>query len=253
MRYYDMFRKLAEITVKSNTTLVWIANNNFERAYIEYRLGIKLPFIRVLRPLGVVGNEQNYEYPPDLPPPSLDTLLALNHSHTKVFHLLDEYTMPLLVVPNEHARYGGPATLRQFKAFLEFPYQVSTMKLYENLAAGVVMVVPAPQLLEEIWKNGNHKVFYFMQVLHSLPPSPHPHIPGFPAWSAHMDYYSPTFAPYIYYFKSFEELRWLGRMDAARLDWRDVREKRGRWYDDVRGKSREGWRGVWREMGYIWV
>ncbi|KAI9310349.1 hypothetical protein BDR26DRAFT_814530, partial [Obelidium mucronatum] len=39
--------------------------------------------------------------------------------------------------------YGGPKTLKKYKAYIEFPYQVSTMKLYENLAEGVLMLIPS--------------------------------------------------------------------------------------------------------------
>ncbi len=48
--------------------------------------------------------------------------------------------------------YGGPTKLAQYKAFITLPYQVSTMKMYENLAAGVVTFVPSPAYLKSIAK-----------------------------------------------------------------------------------------------------
>jgi hypothetical protein len=50
--------------------------------------------------------------------------------------------------------YGGPTTLAQYKAFITIPYQVSTMKMYQNLAAGVVTYVPSPGYLKTIAEVG---------------------------------------------------------------------------------------------------
>ncbi len=49
--------------------------------------------------------------------------------------------------------YGGPATLAKYKAYIEFPYQVSTMKFYENIAHGVVILVPTARFQEALMEG----------------------------------------------------------------------------------------------------
>ncbi|KAI9353698.1 hypothetical protein BDR26DRAFT_12008 [Obelidium mucronatum] len=258
-KFYRMFRDLARLTELSPNSIVWVANNNFERAYMEYRLGIRLPFIRVLRPLGVIGEDSQYSYPSDLPKPNDSTLIALNHSGSNVFRLLQKTNVPLLVIPNEHTNYGGPNALRQFKGFIEFPYQVSTMKFYENLASGVTMLIPTPQFLERIWLNRDHEVFYFMNVLRDLTPSfanlyrrsapLYPHVRGFPDWSGYMDYYAAEFAPYILYFDSFQELKDFAVMKNIRTN--EITEKQKEFYKQTQKSTIAEWKSIFRTMEYI--
>ncbi|KAJ3223399.1 hypothetical protein HDU81_009209 [Chytriomyces hyalinus] len=249
-RYYSLFHDLVEMQSKK---LFWVANNNFERAYMEHRLNIDMPFVKVLRPLGYTDiMDKSFHTPNNT------SILTLYHNHTNVFKLLATHQIPnLTIFPKEHAHYGGPQGLMGYKAYLEFPYQVSTMKLYENLAGGVVMLIPTPQFLEHIWKSNNHEILYHMWSLRRLPvrqwlhfkPQHHPHVPGFPQWSAYMDYYAPEFAPYLYYFGSWDELRVLASLDAQELDFRRVKEGAGAFYEDVRREGVKGWESL---FGEIW-
>ncbi|KAI8827710.1 hypothetical protein BJ741DRAFT_629096 [Chytriomyces cf. hyalinus JEL632] len=249
MRYYSLFHDL--VAMQSNQ-LFWVANNNFERAYMEHRLNINMPFVKVLRPLGYTDAMDKSLHTPDN-----TSILTLFHNHTNVFTLLKSEHIPnLTIFPKEHAHYGGPQGLTGYKAYLEFPYQVSTMKLYENLAGGVVMLIPTPQFLEHIWKSNNHEILYHMWSLRRLPvrqwlhlkPQHHAHVPGFPQWSAYMDYYAPEFAPYLYYFGSWEELRELASLDAWELDSRRVAEGRGMFYEHVRRDTVKGWESLFGEI-----
>ncbi|KAI8606841.1 hypothetical protein BC830DRAFT_1159934, partial [Chytriomyces sp. MP71] len=200
-----------------------------------------LPFVTVLRPLGYPSPVIK---PSDSLTPNSSSIFALYHNHTNVFVLMRKHAIPnLTVFSAEHAHYGGPQTLRNFKAYLEFPYQVSTMKLYENLAAGVVMLIPTPRFLETLWKNRDHEILYHMWSLRRLPRRRlfrlqrplHTARLGFPRWSAFMDYYAPEFAPYIYYFDSWEELLALAALPAAELDSQGVSKGGGAFYEAERG------------------
>lgn len=44
---------------------------------------------------------------------------------------MEEMGIPFKKIERSH--YGGPRTLAKYKAVIEFPYQVSTMKIYETL------------------------------------------------------------------------------------------------------------------------
>jgi hypothetical protein len=54
----------------------------------------------------------------------------------------------------DHGQYGGAHGLASYRCVVQFPYQVSVMAMYENLAAGVALIVPS-------------KTFY-MSIAHSL-------------------------------------------------------------------------------------
>jgi hypothetical protein len=55
-------------------------------------------------------------------------------------------------------KYGGPQGLALFPCLIHSPYQVSTMSLYENLAAGVVIFVPSLEILK-LFGSFSHELF----------------------------------------------------------------------------------------------
>jgi hypothetical protein len=71
---------------------------------------------------------------------------AYNHGILKLF---DSENVDYKIIGYH---YGGPKTLAQYRGFIDVPYQVSTMKLYENLAHGVVMLLPTVRLWCELCK-----------------------------------------------------------------------------------------------------
>ncbi|KAJ3346263.1 hypothetical protein HDU83_003261 [Entophlyctis luteolus] len=72
--------------------------------------------------------------------------------------LIEYFCMPIEMLPK---KYGGPIALLEYKAFVLFPYQVSIMKFYENIAHGVPQVIPTPgflRLLGTVSLSGPAKV-----------------------------------------------------------------------------------------------
>ncbi len=67
-----------------------------------------------------------------------------------LYDILLEKNIPMLPIKR---KYGGPSVLGQYKAYIELPYQVSTMKMYENLANGVVTIIPSARLYKEYVKS----------------------------------------------------------------------------------------------------
>lgn len=130
-----------------------IANNVFEFEYMKYK-NIHVPEdSRIIRSFGyssipaspvsefdkgadclILGKmEQEKDY--------LKGLVEENTSHKCM-------TFPL--------RYGGPHTIAQYNSVvLHLPYQVSTMKMWENANAGIITAVPSAKLFDEICSNGN--------------------------------------------------------------------------------------------------
>ncbi|KAJ3064658.1 hypothetical protein HDU98_011952 [Podochytrium sp. JEL0797] len=245
--YFAMVRRLV---LERREQVWWVANNNVEQAYVEFLVGVKMPDVRLLRPLGV---SKDYEYPEDLPPPTSLNFASRTHDTTHIFQILrDQFEIPLTIFPFGH-KYGGPKNLLQFKGFIDVPYQYSVMKFYENIAYGVPQFIPTPRLFEYMLQNGLHYTHcIFPSLLKQFPTSPHIHIiPNFPAWSAYMDYYDPLFAPYVYYFDSFVELQQMRGATREELDWKDVGRKGVVFYEGYRRGVMEGWAGLVRDMGWV--
>ncbi|KAJ3295853.1 Eukaryotic translation initiation factor eIF-1 [Rhizoclosmatium sp. JEL0117] len=242
--------------------LVWVANNNVEQAFVEWKIGAKFPKpIRVLRPVGLA---EDYEYPSDLPNPSIDHFASRTHDTTHIFEeIRDKHKIPLTIFPFGH-KYGGPKNLLRFKGFIDIPYQYSVMKFYENIAYGVPQFVPTPQFYEKLVNTKHHfthciKVpdllhFPTLDELEKTKPNSQTIgiIRDFPEWSGYMDYYDPLFAPYVYYFNSWEELREIaGRERIKDVDWKRVRESGPAFYNAYRKSILDGWKDVFvNEFGF---
>lgn len=99
-----------------------------------------------------------------------------------------------------HGQYGGARGLAQYRCAVHMPYQVSVMAMYENLAAGVVLMVPsqkfyssmAPQLLE-------HGVSLHLVDLPVLQKQAG-------GWEA-MEWFSPYFKDAFVHFDSWQHLK----------------------------------------------
>ncbi|KAI9350219.1 hypothetical protein BDR26DRAFT_579796 [Obelidium mucronatum] len=210
--YYRMIRNLVKrMETDLKGRLFWIANNNVERAYLEDRIGVKVKQgVTLLRPLGIAPE---YEYPSHLPAPSKSKYLAKDHDDTNAYKNLQK-KVPLTLIPYGEG-YGGPKGLLQFKAFIDIPYQYSVMKFYENIAAGVIQIVPTPRFLEELMRTGEHKKWISPTQLKKFRLGNLKTIPGFPVWSSFMDYFDPLFARFVIYFDGWEELQQLDRVVRA--------------------------------------
>ncbi|KAJ3249823.1 hypothetical protein HDU77_007405 [Chytriomyces hyalinus] len=245
--YYWMMRALVEATEsRLKGRLFWVANNAFDKAYIEARLGVKMPFIRLIRPMGVATKSQ---YPWDLPKPSLSNFAAQKHYSEIYSGLSKNYSIPITVFPFGH-KYGGPQHLLRFKAFIDVPYQYSTMKFYENIAHGVPMLIPTPRFLDELFNTGIHTMLdtNTLKDLHRQLQQPVNAIPGFPEWSAYMDYYDPLFAPLVYYVDSFKEFQEMADKSWNELDSRNVRQKGPEFYGAYRRLIVQEWLQLFRDM-----
>ncbi|KAI9350221.1 hypothetical protein BDR26DRAFT_891514 [Obelidium mucronatum] len=246
--YYAMVKQLV---LKRRDKIYWVANNNVEQAFLEFLVQVKMPDVRILRP---IGTSKDYEYPTDLPAPSAENFASRTHDTTNIFSILrDQFQIPITIFPFGH-KYGGPKNLLQFKGFIDIPYQYSVMKFYENIAYGVPQYIPTPRLFEYMLETGLHYTHcIFPNLLKQFPSGSEASvklIPSFPQWSAYMDYYDPLFAPYVYYFDSFVELQNMRLFSRDALDWKNVKEKGPEFYSKYRLSILEGWAELFRDMGF---
>ncbi|KAJ3384282.1 hypothetical protein HDU84_003049 [Entophlyctis sp. JEL0112] len=193
--YHKMLRALVAEPPKD---LVWTQNNPFEAPFIFSQVG-SVPNVSLVRSMGVwavdkvvmgrreeIFNEQSEEKldengenddNDDNEPAIQDsakanaTILTVYTAYLKNFignseknkirrpivdDLIEYFCMPIEMLPK---KYGGPIALLEYKAFVLFPYQVSIMKFYENIAHGVPQVIPTPGFLRLLGTTNNHHYF----------------------------------------------------------------------------------------------
>ncbi|KAI9324993.1 hypothetical protein BDR26DRAFT_231140 [Obelidium mucronatum] len=156
--YHEMLRRIFKLNPKN---LFWTANNPFEGPFMHANVGGEVfPKVRLLRPLGAWNVDVENSHMTHGMPLNQETnistqnMLAMVKNVEKVNRpivgdLVDYYCMPVAKLPK---KYGGPAGLLKYKGFIDFPYQVSVMKFYENIAFGVPQVLPTPRFLHALVK-----------------------------------------------------------------------------------------------------
>lgn len=123
-----------------------IVNNPFEVEYYKHRT-IDVPEdYRLIRPFGnsdIAVKSNNGKNAACM------ILGRVEQDHTLLHNLVKEKTgIECLKFP-EH--YGGPRSLSQYDSIVvHLPYQVSIMKMWENLAYGVLMAIPSPKFYVEL-------------------------------------------------------------------------------------------------------
>lgn len=202
--------------------IVWAQNNPYEEWYMQQQ-GIQLPRpLRLLRPQGRVHGSTSYpdaaRYPE--PDPGLPVIVTYNGWPTQVFaQQLRAQGIDFRQV--DHRRYGGAGKLAAYKCLIHLPYQVSAMAFYEHVAAGVVHLVPSPELMtawcrgEPANETGGEKMPFPTQggitALH----------PGFP-WDR-VEPYTAFFRDAVVVWDSWEDLRHkLATVDFAAMRQRAV-------------------------------
>ncbi|KAJ3130678.1 hypothetical protein HK100_007717, partial [Physocladia obscura] len=209
--YHELIWNLTVLRPPRN--LYWVVNNPFEPFDLAYQALAVPPKLRTLRPIGFS----------DLPARKLENhdiqTVATLDTNTKVFTLMDALGIKFKVLG---AQYGGPKTLARYKAFVEFPYQVSTIKLYENLRRDFLVI-----LLIRLSRAGD-------------------------SWPQFMDYYHPSFKESIIYFKSFDHLKEL--LSSNNTEFRTlsskIRRSGPKTYQKIADESVQGWYNLISEMEF---
>ncbi|KAI8607632.1 hypothetical protein BC830DRAFT_1175126 [Chytriomyces sp. MP71] len=223
-----MWRIVAEHADK----VFWVANNPLEPRQVA-DMAIATPLFRLLRPIG-------YSEVPALEVDAAQANLPMvrTKKDSPILKHLDTLGVKYLhVVQGVHSPYGGPKTAAKYRAFVEFPYQASTMKLYENIAAGVTVLVPSPKFYFELIKAG---YFSILDMRTSL-------LYQGQDWPKYHDYYSDDMKPYIYYFDSFEHLK---DMLDDEVDIRNVRTNGPAAFSKIAQEIICGWADLFIDMGF---
>lgn len=186
---------------------------------------------------------------PPAPPPAVAKLPVLfQYSNTVHFaSVLSSAGIPFHHLPKH---YGGPAALRQYRAVLMIPYQASTMKMYENIAHGVVMLVPSPRLLGFLISGPGYELSAAGKTFD---------VAGGVAGYKYIECYNDDlkvcccmFSTFIIsqdFFYTFDSLADLKRILASDvIDTRNVRKNGPVYWEGVRERGRSDWRRVFAEF-----
>lgn len=106
------------------------------------------------------------------------------------------------------------------------------MKWYENLAAGVVSLVPTPRFLREIVEK--HKDLNFVNIL-----------PTFDIgedWFKYIEFYGDDLGEYFYKFDSLDDLKRILAQDVIDVD--NVRDRAPVMWEKVRMEAIETWKDI---------
>ncbi|KAI8620638.1 hypothetical protein BC830DRAFT_470071 [Chytriomyces sp. MP71] len=218
-------------STKHSQRVFWTANNPLEPMDMA-RESLAAPEWWLLRSTGVTSV-------PEEPVSETDRNLCLFKPHKTAVNAhekIKSLNLPIKEVAGHG--YGGPKTAAKYRCFIEIPYQVSVMKLYENLLEGVVMLVPSQRFFRELVENRTIVFMYWHKLL----------LAG-DDWASYMDYYHPDLAPYLYYFDSWEHLQTL-LSSPADIDTRNVRTAAPRAYRALVDTTVQGWARLFREMGF---
>ncbi len=105
-------------------------------------------------------------------------------------------------------------TLYNFKGIIHFPYQISTMSLFEQYSANIPLFLPSKKFLLALQKEYPH--FILSQLSGDFSVVTDSHI--LEEWIENADYYDSENMPYIQYFDSFKDLkRLLKKADCKKI------------------------------------
>lgn len=198
-----------------------IVNNAFEVPYMIDR-GVDNPdYQPLIRPFGfnsVSAQKVNVE---DNEVPCM-IIGRVDQDKILMNDLVRQYTNHECKVFKKH--YGGPRTLSLYQSIVvHLPYQVSIMKMWENLAYGVLMAVPSPEFFNKICAENKctevKDAFETKKVV------------GEEIWYKYLDFYLPEWEKCFIKFDSWEELdtiltekKYMQNINHCRDKMEDLRE-----------------------------
>ena len=189
--YLKLMRNLVD-----NPSVFWIPNNDYELLFLNIN-GIypKSERTLLIRPFGI----------------SYQNELRVKQKKTIVYStILIDYIKNYLEKSKLSKKsyefyfdkkYGGPLTLKKHKLFVYFPYQFSTMKVFQNSNYGVVMAIPSPDFYKEIVllaKKINGCVYIVCEALWMFQ--------NYQNWTEYFDVYNSNYIDMHIKFDSWTEL-----------------------------------------------
>jgi hypothetical protein len=230
---YMYMRLMRERYERHDGSITFIANNPWDQFYFRRGTGWSNVTVPVVRPLGV-----------NTAPVKRDVIADPATPHTLVTSPTgpwDAYFLARLKskgIQFKHIhKYGGPYTLKHYKAHLMLPYQSSVMKMYENLRAGVTTIIPSARLYRKIALEWG--------LEHTAPIVP------MEEWTEYVEYYCDTFREYFFTYDSWEELRELVASPFIAGEGDDRVTRGQRLMETMAAESVASWKQVFVDLGVL--
>lgn len=207
-----------------------IVNNAFEVPYMVDR-GVDNPdYQPLIRPFGFNSVSTQKVNDEDIDVPCL-IIGRVDQDRFLMNDLVRQYTSHECKVLELY--YGGPRTLSLYQSIVvHLPYQVSIMKMWENLAYGVLMAVPSPEFFNKICSENKctqvDDAFETKKVL------------GEETWYKYIDFYLPEWEKCFITFDSWEEL---DKVLAEKKYMENINHCRNK-MEDLRELSLQSWKEV---------
>ena len=194
------WRLLLEDKVRKMKNLHLIANNPYEIWYAHQVRSAKFFKPRLIRPAGHWPKRDQLAH--DINVGDSETNVVVLQQYLPYLNQILLGNLSIRGIQFQtlhHGKYGGAARLAQYRCVIQFPYQVSVMAMYENLANGVALLVPSLQFYRNIARalleNGVTLHLVDLDVLERRPLG----------WTA-IEWWTPYFSDVLIHFDSWEHL-----------------------------------------------
>ncbi|KAJ3217136.1 hypothetical protein HK099_005592 [Clydaea vesicula] len=224
----DYYALIGRLNANQPKRVIWVQNNPWENRYMLLKMGPNtVPKPLLVRPFGF----SSLQVTNSLPYNAASSACMYSHPFIEKFH--EKAAKAGVNLVKLGWQYGGPTVLSKFKVFVDLPYQTSTMKMYENMAHGVVTMVPTPRFIRENLIPDTATV-NFVNLYDTLKVGDD--------WFKYIEYFNDDFKEYFpYQFDSLEDLKF--KIENFN-DTFNIREKLPLAWKQENAKSLKLWKEV---------
>ncbi|KAJ3386231.1 hypothetical protein HDU92_002629 [Lobulomyces angularis] len=224
----DYYKLLKNLMLNENTSnrIFWFANNPWEIKYAKIKLDSDILNFRLVRSFGVSNFKLRNITKEDSEMPVL-----ISYPNTREFEFLLKKNFDFKLLSKN--AYGGGVNLAQYKCLIQIPYQVSTMKMYENLRAGVITIIPSKRYLKFLMNVPSYELSAVKDSFEKEGQS-----------FDYIDYYSKELNNFFYEFDTLEELKAMVSKSKEELDYKNVRLNGPLYWKIVNLESERSWKNV---------
>ena len=186
-QYLELMQKLV-----NNTNVFWIPNNDYDLFFLKlHGIHPNLERLMVIRPFGV-SNEQ-----PKKTVEKKTIIYAKLCVDLLKIYLKNSNVSDKKYEIHSSPTYGGPLSLKDHNLFVYFPYQFSTMKVFQNANYRILTAIPSPKLYKLMaLSDTTHEHYSEIKWL----------LENVKDWTDYYDVYHPKYIGMYIQFDSWNEL-----------------------------------------------
>lgn len=202
----ELNARLIEGMLKNKIFIV--SNNKADQNYLKYYTGLESELIPSLG----LYTQSHYTG-------SYNQFICHQHLYKFFPNQLPEYfNNPYLI----HGPLNLPYSyqdLYNYKGIIHFPYQISTMSIFEQYSANIPLFFPSKNFLKSLYISKPNEILTELSYFHQLPHVKPQFILGEPnnvldinvinSWIENADFYDELNMPFLQYFDSFSHLEYL--------------------------------------------